>query len=239
MTPEQLQDDWHGQLPPSSGTRWPVWQGEIAQAREVTAREAVAFAVEHCFYQYSVVPERELQRRCPAARHGLRDAGADRSPSCHRHGVFVQEIDGRRMATTEALQAEEDDIARFAVSGRGTLRAVGVAKGLDRTLADGKRLSDEQWRVVTGLLESEDRVNLVEGPAGAGKSSLLAKFDEGMRQKGRSVTYLGTTAKAAEVLERTVSRPYRRPLPGRSEDAAGRRGRRRRCRLRRGVDARA
>ena len=81
------------------------------------------------------------------------------------------------------------------------MAAVGVVSGLTRTTADGKVLSDEQWRVVTGLLESADRVNLVEGPAGAGKSSLLSKFDEGMRLKGQSVTYLGTTAKAAEVLE--------------------------------------
>ena len=53
-----------------------------------------------------------------------------------------------------------------------------------------------------GLLESENRVNLVEGPAGAGKSSMLGTFDEGMRRAGQSVTYLATTAKAAEVLEK-------------------------------------
>ena len=92
---------------------------------------------------------------------------------------------------------------------------------------------------VTGLLDSEDRVNVVEGPAGAGKSSLLSKFDEGMKLKGRSVTYLGTTAKAAEVLQEDgFDGPYRATVPRRSEDAGSRRGRRRRCRLRRGVDAR-
>ena len=88
------------------------------------------------------------------------------------------------MATTEAIQAEEDDIARFALAGQGTLPAVGVALGLNRRLADGKEFNAEQSRTVTGLLESENRVNLVEGPAGTGKSSLLAKFDEGMRRKG-------------------------------------------------------
>ena len=36
-----------------------------------------------------------------------------------------------------------------------------------------------------GCSNSDNRVNLVEGPAGAGKSSLLQKFDEGMRRAGQ------------------------------------------------------
>ena len=101
-------------------------------------------------------------------------------------------------------------------------------QGLDRTMADGKRLSDEQWGAVTGLLESEDRVNLVEGPAGAGKSSLLPKFDEGMRLKGRTPTYLGTTARRPRCWKRTASTPIRSAtVPGRYEDAGSRRHRRR------------
>src|SRR5262249_34023771 len=52
-----------------------------------------------------------------------------------------------------------------------------------------------------GLLESCNRVAMVTGPAGAGKSYSLQKFDEGMRLAGETVTYLGTTAKAVKVLE--------------------------------------
>ena len=90
---------------------------EFAQSREVTAREAADFAVEHCFEQYSVVPERELLR--VGLLHGMGCVSEEQIlRELPRHGVFVQELDGRRMATTEALQAEEDDIARFADRGR-------------------------------------------------------------------------------------------------------------------------
>ena len=43
---------------------------------------------------------------------------------------------------------------------------------------------------------------MVKGPAGAGKSYSLQKFDEGMRMAGESVTYLATTAQAVKVLEK-------------------------------------
>ncbi len=67
-----------------------------------------------------------------------------------------------------------------------------------------------------GLLDSSNRVNLVEGPAGAGKSSLLAKYDEGMKLAGEPVTYLATTTEAANVLAKDgFPGQNRRPLPAR------------------------
>ena len=69
-------------------------------------------------------------------------------------------------------------------------------------MPDGKRLNDGQWAAATGLLASSNRVNLVEGPAGAGKSSMLGKFDEGMKRTGKTATYLATTSDAAGVLAR-------------------------------------
>ena len=201
LTPGELREAWHDQL--SASERAALARAEskaMPQAREVTPREAAVFAVDHCFEQYSVVPERELLR--VGLLHGMGFVSQTQlSRELAGRGVFVQDIDGRRMATTEALQAEEDDIARFAYAGCGLMPAAVVPVGLNRSLEGGKELSAEQWRAVTGLLASEDRVNLLEGPAGAGKTSLLAKFDEGMRRQGQTVTYLATTSRAAEVLE--------------------------------------
>ena len=62
------------------------------------------------------------------------------------------------------------------------------------------RLNDGQWEVTRGLLDSSNRVSLVEGPAGAGKTTMLAAYDSGMRLAGESVNYLATTTQAAKVL---------------------------------------
>ena len=117
-----------------------------------------------------------------------------------RQGVIIVEKYGKRLATTEALQEEEARLAAFALDGRGTVPRVGVAEGLTRKLATGETLSDGQWEAARGLLESENRVNMVLGPAGAGKSKLLRKFDEGAKLAGKRVTYLGTTSTAVKVL---------------------------------------
>jgi conjugative relaxase-like TrwC/TraI family protein len=201
LTPEQLRKAWIDQLTDAERDALAaVYRREVPAAREISARDAAAFAIEHCSEKLSVIPERELKR--VALLHGIGSVGeAQVAAELPRQGVITDVIDGRVMATTEALQREEDYIASVAARGRGAVTPVGVAAGLSRTLADGKALNDGQWGAACGLLESSNRVDLIEGPAGAGKSSLLGKFDEGVKLAGESVTYLATTAGAVNVLQ--------------------------------------
>ena len=204
MTPAELRKAWDAQLTGEERDALAaVYRRDVPEGRNVLPAEAVRFALDHCSENLSVIPERELKR--VALLHGLGNvtpAMIGREMLSPGYELITAEIDGRHMATTAELQREEDAIAGFAARGMGTLEPIGVADGLSRELADGRTLNDGQWKAACGLLESENRVNLVEGPAGAGKSSMLGKFDEGMRLAGQSVTYLATTAKAAEVLEK-------------------------------------
>jgi conjugative relaxase-like TrwC/TraI family protein len=202
LTMSELRKAWDDQL--TDGERdalAAVYSHEVESTPEVTAAEAVEFAIAHLAEQQSAWPEREVKRI--ALLHSLGCCTPEQiAAELPRHGVIVRDIEGRRMATTEKLQDEENAIVSFAARGRGTVLPVGVPEGLTRTLADGKTLNDGQWDVVTGLLNSSNRVNLVEGPAGAGKSWSLQKLDEGMKRAGESVTYLATTTDAAEVLQK-------------------------------------
>jgi conjugative relaxase-like TrwC/TraI family protein len=203
LTPEQLRAAWLDQLGDDQRDALArVFGKEMTPGREVTAREAVAYAIAHLSEQRSLFAERELLRE--ALLFGLGGVTLEQiEAELPRQGVIVGEIagdaEGRRFVTTGALQAEERYIVGRAARG-GNACPVGVPEGLSRTLASGKRLNDGQWKVVTGLLESGNRVNVVEGPAGAGKSTMLAAYDQGMRLAGAKVIYLATTVKAAEVL---------------------------------------
>jgi conjugative relaxase-like TrwC/TraI family protein len=202
LTPAELRQAWLAQI--SDGERDAlarVYRREIAPDREVTASEAVEYAIAHLGEQNSAFPVREL--KATALLHGLGHLTPEQvEAELPRHGVLTDVIDGRVMASTEALQAEERYIVGQAARGRGAACPVGVAEGLSRQLADGRTLSDEQWAVTQGLLSSSNRVNMVTGPAGAGKSYSLQKFDEGMRIAGEAATYLATTVKAVKVLEK-------------------------------------
>jgi len=202
LTLPELRKEWAAQLTDAERRALAaVYRKDVPAGEQVTPADAVAFAIAHCSEQESVLPERELTR--VALMHGLGSVTLDQiAAELPRHGVITADIDGRVMATTKALQDEERFLSGFAAAGRGSVAPVGVPTGLDRMRADGKPLNDGQWDAVTGLLESENRVSLFEGPAGAGKSWSLEKFDEGMRRAGKTVTYLATTSDAVGVLEK-------------------------------------
>lgn len=197
LTPAELRRAWDAQLSPQEREALEaVACHAIPGGQAVTPAAAVGYAIAHLSEQRAVWAERELKR--VALLHGLGGVTPERiAAELPRQGVLTREIDGRRWATTEALQREEERIVGFAAQGRGAVCPVGVAEGLERGA-----LNEGQWQAVTRLLESSNRVELVEGPAGAGKSWLLQKFDEGMRLAGERATYLASTSDAAGVLSK-------------------------------------
>ena len=202
LTLPDLRQEWDGQLTDAERRALAsVYARNGPAGKEVTAAEALAYAIADLSEKLSVFPEREVKR--VALLYGLGSVTPEQvTAELPRQGIITSVIDGRLMATTAELQREEDYIVGQSMGGMGRVASVGVADGLARTLANGKRLNDGQWDAVCGLLNSENRVNLVQGPAGAGKSSLLAKFKEGTMLAGQPVTWLATTAPAVGVLEK-------------------------------------
>ena len=112
----------------------------------------------HHFEKEAALPIEELViTALEHAMGGARPGDVERELT--RQGVIIVEKDGKRLATTEALQEEENRLAAFALDGRGTVAPIGLAEGLTRKLATGETLSDGQWDAARGLLESENRVS--------------------------------------------------------------------------------
>jgi conjugative relaxase-like TrwC/TraI family protein len=205
LTLEECRRFWNSRITPEEGD---AIAETIRRARlglnprpEPGAARAVDFAMRHQFEQRSVVPWEELATT--AMEQSVGTALPDELlREFLRQGVIMRMKGGTLQCTTQALQKEEDGIIGFAAGGQGKVLPVGLAGGLHRTLGNGTVLNDGQFQAVVGLLNSPNRVNMVQGPAGAGKSSMLAKFDEGVRRMGQHVTYLGTTAPSVKVLEK-------------------------------------
>jgi conjugative relaxase-like TrwC/TraI family protein len=202
LTPAELREAWDDQLTDAERDALAAaYERKAEGGTDVTASEAVAYAVKHLGEKLSVFGEREVKG--VALWYGLGSVTPEQvAAELPRAGVITAEIDGRPMATTSELQSEETYLVGRAMGGRGKVAAGGVAEGLTRKLANGKSLNDGQWAAAVGLLNSTDKISLLEGPAGAGKSSILGKLDEGLRLAGRDVHYFATTAAAVGVLKK-------------------------------------
>lgn len=159
---------------------------------ERVATEAAARAVEHCLERSSVVPERKI-----LAEALKRSVGAASPQTVERavgsQGLLVAERDGRRMATTRAVLEEERRMIDFAREGRGTCLRLGDA------LYAIKRdwLNDGQRKAVRHLLTCPDRVMLIRGAAGTGKTSMAQEAVEAIEAGGKRVFMFAPSADAS------------------------------------------
>lgn len=157
---------------------------------------SVDYAVDHSYVRDAVVPERKLATE--ALKRGL---GAITVDGVHgelsSRPLIRSEIDGRKMATTKEMLALETRLVDFARDGRGKHRPLG----------DPRRKSSRDWfnegqkAAVQHVLGSRDRVMIVRGVAGTGKTTLEQEIGEALAEAGRPVVALAQSVKASrEVL---------------------------------------
>ena len=158
------------------------------------AKEAVERAIEHCFERKSVVAERMVL--AASIKQGIGHASRESvEHEFKRQDLIIAERDGRWMATTKAVLAEEKRMVSFARHGRGTQTPF-------KTQAHHfKRdwLNDDQMKAVLHVLYSHDRVVLIRGAAGVGKTSMLQEMAEGIEATGKKVFAFAPSADASRV----------------------------------------
>lgn len=163
------------------------------------AREAALHAVGHCFERSAVVPERKLLTEAMKRAVGKASPGSITRGLAAEH-LVVAERNGRRLATTRSVLEEETRMLAFARNGRGTCRPFGApGYALQRDW-----LNADQRGAVRHILESNDRVVLVRGAAGTGKTTMMKEAVEGIEAGGKRVLVFAPSADASRGVLREV-----------------------------------
>ena len=160
--------------------------------RDTIAHEAAALAVDHCFERQSVVPERKVLTE--ALKRSVGHASPQRVLSAvGKRNLIVGERDGQRVSTTAGVLAEEKAMIDFARAGRGTCAAfVAGDYAFKRDWLDAG-----QKKAVGHVLTSTDRVILLRGVAGTGKTTLMQEAVEGIESAGSRVFTFAPSADAS------------------------------------------
>ncbi len=165
---------------------------ERSAASALNLGEAVDHALDHCFERSAVVPERTVQAEALKRSYG----GAAPAATLHelaRRDLLGGERDGRRFVTTRAVLAEEQRMLDFARAGRGACPP--LAPGPHRFAREW--LNAGQRSAVLHVLHAPDRVLVVRGAAGVGKTSMMQEAVEAIQATGRRVSVFAPSADAS------------------------------------------
>lgn len=120
--------------------------------------------------------------------------------------------DRDRMLTTEQALAMENKAIALAQAGKDSVQPIAVPDGIVERLQEQaraiglRRLNAGQEQAGVAILTSKDRVHLVQGGAGVGKSAALAPVAAIAREEGRQVVALSHVGRIArEFGEKTAS----------------------------------
>jgi len=164
-----------------------VHNGSMQQAEA----EAMDHAVRHCFERNSVVPKKEVLAE--ALKFGLGRVDVEGlKNSLAAEDVIVRSLDGREMATTKSVLAEERAMLSFARAGRGSVSPLNPTWRIKRDW-----LNAGQRAAVHHVLETRDRVAMVKGDAGTGKTSLMQEAADAIRDGGHEVFVFAPSAEAS------------------------------------------
>jgi ATP-dependent exoDNAse (exonuclease V) alpha subunit len=196
MTFDQLRSLWNDRMTPeelASVERAAQSIGSKARAENAHAiREAVDLAIDHSFERKSVLPERHLWA---AALKQSVGQGSINSVLQEVKGrdLLTAERDNRTFVTTPKVLAEEKAMLDFARAGRGACTRLNG----DEHRFQNLDLNRGQVAAVLHVLNSRDRVILVTGKAGVGKTWMMEEAVGGIKAGGHEVMTFAPSAEAS------------------------------------------
>jgi conjugative relaxase-like TrwC/TraI family protein len=137
--------------------------------------EAVDYALSHLLERSAAVSQRSVVQE--ALKHGLGSVTVEGIyKALGRSGIIRREIDGQEYVTTKQVLDEEKGILKFAIDGRGKHRPAGGKNAAERVIGEAEtgsfQFTKSQKTAVGHVLTSPDRVMIVRGLAGVGKTTL-------------------------------------------------------------------
>jgi hypothetical protein len=172
---DELLERWRARM---SGEEKESIEKTTAQARQrdivpaIDNRKAVDYALAHLLERESVVPEKKLV--IEALKYGVGSTTYEGvMQDLRRSDLIHAVVDGERMITSHAVLSEETRLVNAAIDGRGQCRA--YLPEPERQNAPKLGLSDlnpGQQAAIRHVWESPDKILMIRGAAGTGKTTL-------------------------------------------------------------------
>jgi conjugative relaxase-like TrwC/TraI family protein len=197
---EKLQAIWDGQMTSSekeSLHRLTNAQPVVIDAAENLAEKSVTWAEEHLLERRSVVHEHELWRHALEHARGREVTIADIQAVTSQRNYLRDDKQPGKVTTREQLMREWE-IVQTAKEGLGDCHPL-----VWQPRPINLQLDGEQRQALSALVSNTNRVSILRGGAGTGKSFVLRELVEQVRNGGRRVVVLAPQRQQVVDMERS------------------------------------
>ena len=160
----------------------------------LTASKCIDYAMNHYFERASVVTDRKLLgavHHFALGQSSVSVKDLNQAFTNDDRFIFIQQGE-QKLCTTKEVLAEEKRMVDLGRKGIGSVLPLSFkAPGLNN------ELNDQQKGAITHIMTTSNRVSIVRGAAGTGKTTMMQQAVECIEDTGRSVTVIAPTAEAS------------------------------------------
>ncbi len=195
LPPEELFERWVARLEPGELDHLKLTHAEsrLSGGREAPLADgqALDWALRHLLLRKSVVEEKELL--ATALKHGVGGVSVERlKKELMRPELVRARIDGRDCISTLEVLADERSVLEFAKTGKGKVSPLNPGGVISRDW-----LSKEQRKAVRHVWQSKNRVMILRGRSGTGKTTTIQEIVEGVEKAGHATIGLAVASRAS------------------------------------------
>lgn len=160
--------------------------------KTISSKQAIDRSLSHFMERKSAIPKKRILGQAMAFSYGqLSPNEVKRELNKRDHIIYAERNTVEYLTTKEAVRAE-DKMIEFASSTKGTLPSLNASYEIEQ-----KFLNSGQRNAVQHALNSNDRVMIISGGAGVGKTSLLSEVKSGIEMKGKRLLAFAPSADAS------------------------------------------
>ncbi len=198
LTMAELRTAWKDQIKNLKGVSAEEKHRDIRYTKKdfyqkITLTNYVDYALTHCFERASVIPERRLLES--ALKHGIGDGNesSDAIAKAVQSDSRIIKIKdaGRWKCTTKEVLAEEKEMVSLARQGLGQI------KSLYNDLPNIQKLEGQQRNAVIHILTTSNRVSIIRGAAGTGKTELMKEARRLIEIRSKRLTVVAPSGTAS------------------------------------------
>ncbi|MEQ8909405.1 MAG: MobF family relaxase [Vicingaceae bacterium] len=190
---EQLQKLWLSRLEPKEIMKLSQLKSAKADFQPLDVKSALNHALSHELERRSVVKERRVMAEVLQQGYGKFGVTELQKEIGNSKEMIRTLIDLESHTTTKEAINQEIKMIQFAREGKGKLDPIlNQPHQFKRDF-----LNEQQQNAVNHVLGSFDRVVLVEGGAGTGKTTLMSEVNEGIKKGGKGLFAFAPSAAAS------------------------------------------
>ena len=163
----------------------------------ITAKEAIDRAISHFEERQSAYQQKRVLAYALSLAYGELLLDDVKKELSSRTNILSSKIDSVDYITTHEMVKAEEKMIGLASLGKGTQNPIHQNYKIKQDF-----LNENQKQAIQKLLNSFDKVNLLKGAAGVGKTSLLTEVRFAVKESKKSLIALAPSSQAVKQLEK-------------------------------------